>query len=60
MGMTERFTHKGESWMRISADPVDRFCIGVHLGQSSDPTAIATLAAGGRPAVCKGGVDIRT
>jgi hypothetical protein len=43
MGMRETFTHKGESWMRITADPVDRFCVGVDLGQSSDPTAIAIV-----------------
>jgi hypothetical protein len=29
--------------MRIPADPVDRFCVGVDLGQSSDPTAIAIV-----------------
>jgi len=43
MGMTETFTHKGKSWMRIPADPVDRFCVGADLGQSSDPTAIAIV-----------------
>ena len=43
MAMTETFTHKGESWVRITADPVDRFCVGVDLGQSSDPTAIAIV-----------------
>jgi len=43
MGMRETFTHKGKPWMRITADPVDRFCIGVDLGQSSDPTAIAIV-----------------
>jgi hypothetical protein len=43
MAVTETFTHRGESWMRIPADPVDRFCVGVDLGQSSDPTAIAVV-----------------
>jgi len=43
MGMRETFTHKGESWMRIAADPIDRWCVGVDLGQSSDPTAIAVV-----------------
>jgi hypothetical protein len=43
MAMRETFTHRGESWMRLPADRVDRFCVGVDLGQSSDPSAIAIV-----------------
>jgi hypothetical protein len=35
--------HCSERWTRVPADPVDRFCVGVDLGQAQDPTAIAVV-----------------
>ncbi|TPL06421.1 hypothetical protein FJ938_13155 [Mesorhizobium sp. B2-4-14] len=39
----ERFDHRGETWRRQLVVPVDRYVMGVDLGQSVDPTAIAVL-----------------
>jgi hypothetical protein len=39
----ETFVHKGKRWRRIPAEPFQRFCMGVDLGQAADYTAIAVL-----------------
>jgi hypothetical protein len=39
----ERFDLRGEPWRRKHCLPVDRFVMGVDLGQSVDPTAICIL-----------------
>jgi hypothetical protein len=43
MGLIEHFTEKGERWCRIAAEPIEQYIVGVDLGQSSDPTAVAVL-----------------
>jgi len=42
MAVTD-FFHKGESWRRITIEPVQRFIMGVDLAQSVDFTAIAVM-----------------
>jgi hypothetical protein len=39
----QEFTHRGERFVRDRAPSLDRYIVGVDLGQSSDPTAIAVL-----------------
>src|SRR5262245_9166866 len=39
----DTFWHKGQRWTRYPARPIDRFIVGVDLGQSADPTSSAVL-----------------
>ena len=43
MAVIERFFEKGKLVTRHSVDPVSCFVMGVDLGQSNDPTAIAVI-----------------
>jgi hypothetical protein len=40
---TQDFTFKGERWRRVTHTPERNFCVGLDLGQSSDPTALAVI-----------------
>jgi hypothetical protein len=42
MGVAD-FNYHGERWRRITHAPKRRFCVGLDLGQASDPTAIAIV-----------------
>lgn len=39
----EFFTHKGKRWERLPEEPMQRFVVGVDLGQSADYTAVAVI-----------------
>src|SRR5512135_319855 len=39
----ETFMHKGREWERIPAEPMQRYVMGVDLGQSMDHTAVSLI-----------------
>jgi hypothetical protein len=43
MAVTESFHYKGQLWQRVTYLPERKFCVGLDLGQASDPSAIAVV-----------------
>jgi hypothetical protein len=48
MAVTD-FVYKGDSWRRITVDPVQRYIMGVDLAQSVDFTAVAVIEHSRKP-----------
>src|SRR5262249_17460449 len=43
MALSETFEYRGKTCTRSPADPVDRWAVGVDLGQMADPTAVSVV-----------------